>query len=136
MQQQLSNMGKADLRAACKEAAIKNYSKMTVADMRTALATMTTPTVEVQPQPQTIVVKPQRPPVDEKNGVRAPLSGVCRDLWDALSAMLAKGTAPDSKAVRELTEKKGWNQNNSSIEFSRWRRYHGFARPAKAPKAN
>ena len=42
MQTQLSEMGKVELRDACKNAGVKNYGKMTVDEMRAALAALTT----------------------------------------------------------------------------------------------
>lgn len=126
MQTQIENMGKVQLRAACRDAKVTGYSKMTVAGMRAALAALTT-----VPEP-VAKARPARLVAEERNGVRAPIQGVCRDLWGALNDMVAKGLTPDAAAVRDLSEKRKWNQNNSSIELSRWRKFHGYARPTRA----
>jgi len=68
-----------------------------------------------------------RIPAQEQNGVKRPREGgVCRAVWDALDAVVSKGAQPTARDVRELVEKKGWNQNNASIELSRWRKFNGI----------
>jgi hypothetical protein len=65
---------------------------------------------------------------EEAHGIVKPRDGgVCRAVWDALDSIRADGTAPTSKEVRALAEKKEWNLNNASIELSRWRRFHGIS---------
>lgn len=137
-------MNKIELRAACKAAKIKNYSKMTVAGMRAALTKLTTirkadTTLLADAFPAPAKAKPAakkdsepRVPPVEQNGVRAPIKGVCADVWTACDDWLASTeAAPKAADLREPAEKRNWNQNNVSIEVSRWRKYHGFARPAK-----
>jgi hypothetical protein len=75
-----------------------------------------------------------RPPLEEKNGIKRPREGgVCAAVWSALDGFAAKGEPPSSKDVRELVEKHKWNQNNASIEFSRWRKFNGIAPSANKP---
>jgi len=69
----------------------------------------------------------------EQNGVRAPIKGVCRDVWDALDKLRADSVEPTSRHVSEMVAKRKWNQNNASIELSRWRKYHGLKRPVTLP---
>lgn len=61
----------------------------------------------------------------ERNGVKRPLpGGVCAQVWDALDAAIAAGTALTSKELPALAEQHGWNLNNVKIEFYGWRKYN------------
>lgn len=73
MEKQLSEMGKQQLRAACKTAGVKNYGKMTVEGMRTALAALT----RTHNQPETAVT------------AKAPPAGVVKD--ESADAPRARG---------------------------------------------
>lgn len=132
---QVSEMNKVQLRAACKEAKIANYGTMSVEKMRAALKkVMTTaePTrVEASSAP-VVKEKPARVRAEERNGVKRPIRGVCADVWAACDALLASGTAPDAKSMRERADKNGWNQTNVSIELGRWRKFNGIARQPKS----
>ena len=70
----------------------------------------------------------------EQNGVRAPIKGVCRDVWDALDKLRANDIEPTSQHVKDLGAAKDWNPANASIELGRWRKFHGLKRPAPLPR--
>jgi len=120
---EIQTMGKTELRAACKDAKIKNYSKLTVAGMREALAQLTTPATEKAAQP--------RVEREERNGVRKPIKGVCADVWAKCAELHDAGTL-DSKTLLAWSDKKGLNRSNTSIELSAFRRFHGLSKPRKA----
>ena len=64
---------------------------------------------------------------EERNGIKKPsVGGQCRAVWDALDDMVAAGTQPTAKQVKELAEERGWNPNNASIEFYQWRKFNGI----------
>jgi hypothetical protein len=75
------------------------------------------------------VSKAPREPQVVQNGVKQPRSGgLCRSVWDALTALRATGVEPASKDARQLAQDNGWNVNNALIELSRWRKFNGIAR--------
>lgn len=114
---ELATMNKTELRAACKDAKIKNYSKLNVASMREALTQLDTQ---------------ERPEREERNGVRRPLRGVGADVWQALDELREKGVEDLTTAIRAIGEERNWNRNNVSIELSGYRRFHGIVRKKKA----
>lgn len=62
-------------------------------------------------------------PREQRNGVKRPVAGgLCRAVWDWLDQH------PNAKLgeVREVAIRKGWNQNNASIELYQWRRFNGL----------
>jgi hypothetical protein len=64
---------------------------------------------------------------ETKNGVTRPsIGGACRDVWDALDAIVAEGGKPTAKDVRGLAQHEGWNINNALIEFYQWRKFNGI----------
>lgn len=72
----------------------------------------------------------------EQNGIKRPSAGgLCRQVWDAMDALReqASGTIPTSQQVRTLAAEKGWNLNNTMIEFYQWRKFNGIT--GRAPKA-
>ena len=74
------------------------------------------------------VVTASKSTLEERNGIKRPREGgKCAAVWAALDDVVSKGEQPTSKDLRELVTKKGWNQNNASIELSRWRRFNGIA---------
>jgi hypothetical protein len=137
-------MGKSELRAACKAADI-SYGKLTVGDMRDALkakhapaapVVIAEPAPAVEPTPAPVAAEPVKkasaPKVqrERRNGVSCPGEGTaCRAVWDALDAMLAAGVTPAAKDARDLAAAKGWNENNALIELSAWRKFNGLAKP-------
>ena len=151
-----NEMGKVELRLACKEAGIKNYGKMTNDGMRAALtahhATATaTETEVVVDAPEAVLeaalevlevleASMEKEPVarasgglkieknrEERNGIKKPSAGgICRAVWDALDALVASGETPTAKSVKALAQEQGWNPNNASIEFYQWRKFHGI----------
>lgn len=73
-----------------------------------------------------VAVKTPRP---EQNGVKAPLKGKCRDVWDWCDDWKqTTGSAPTAADARDHATKVGWNLSNTSIELSAWKRFHGLTR--------
>lgn len=69
---------------------------------------------------------------EERNGVKRPsVGGKCRAVWDALDAMVAEGNPPASKTVKEMAVVRGWNPNNTVIEFYQWRKFNGITGRSK-----
>lgn len=168
-----NEMGKVELRQACKDAGIKNYGRMNNDGMRAALeahyaeakgaeeaAPEAVVTEEVQEEAPVsapsglasmvqqmmganekkaereaapaaakrtssgLKIEKER---EERNGIKKPsVGGQCRAVWDALDDMVAAGTQPTAKQVKELAEERGWNPNNASIEFYQWRKFNGI----------
>lgn len=74
------------------------------------------------------VATPGKLALEERNGTKRPREGgKCAEVWAALDDVVSKGEQPTSKHLRELVEKRKWNQNNAGIEFSRWRRFNGIS---------
>lgn len=72
----------------------------------------------------------------EQNGIKRPSAGgLCRQVWDAMDALREQqaGSIPTSQQVRQLATDKGWNLNNTMIEFYQWRKFNGIT--GRAPKA-
>lgn len=66
---------------------------------------------------------------EERNGVKRPKAGgLCAAVWDWLDAN-SGATVKDAKAV---AAERGWNTNNVTCEFYRWRRFNGITGRAKA----
>lgn len=77
-----------------------------------------------------------------QNGVKHPLpGGKCAAVWAFCDTVLASSGAPPSTAqVKQHSAEQGWNGNNTTIELSYWRKYHGIpartvAQVAEAPQA-
>lgn len=144
------NMNKMELRAACKEAGIKNYSKMNNDGMRVALmqvhASVAVQEVKEDDVPATesasveaeaaskskgLKIEKDR---EERNGVKRPsIGGICRAVWDFLDGVVAEGSMPTIGTVKFRAEEEGWNINNASIEFYQWRKFNGIR--GRQPKA-
>lgn len=64
---------------------------------------------------------------EERNGVKRPSTGgMCRAVWDLLDEVREMGIMPTAKHVKTLATEHRWNQNNASIEFYQWRKFHGI----------
>jgi len=142
-------MNKMELRAACKAAGIKNYGKMDNAGMRTALVAslpkfepikgslvdivstqLNQPESKLKngkfpPRPKMKKLETER---EERNGVKRPSTGgLCRAVWDMLDGIMAEQqTIPRLKAVKEISEGRGWNLNNVTIEYYRWKKFNSY----------
>jgi hypothetical protein len=122
-----NEMGKTELRAACKAAGIK-YGKLTLDQMRAALAALQPSAPELKPIKRTkakdVKTTVQR---EQRFGVKRPNpGGKCAAVWEALDDMVAKGLTPDVAAIREWAAKHKQNANNAQIEFYGWRRWNGL----------
>ena len=148
----IDNMGKTELRAACKSAGIP-YGKLNNEGMREALKAKQSvkPVASKTPVEQAVkeaIAEKDTPAQravsaltpksglkiekdrEERNGVKRPsVGGTCRAVWDALDRIGKTATAKDVKA---LAEKQGWNANNTSIEFYQWRKFNGITGRQKA----
>jgi hypothetical protein len=69
----------------------------------------------------------------QQNGVKEPSKGgLCRAVWDALSAMTKDGNVPAVADIKAHAEEQGWNVANASIEYYQWRKFHGIS--GRGPK--
>lgn len=123
--QSVNSMNRATLRAACSAAKITGYSKMTVAQMRTAVQHHMER--EMAPAAKAAPVPKKSAPVtvarcEVQNGVRKPIKGVCADVWSWLN----DHRDAEAAAVRAWAEKKGLNVSNALQERSAFRRFHGI----------
>lgn len=60
-----------------------------------------------------------------QNNIQEPGPGKCRDVWDMLDAMDNAPAVTLSAAVL-LGLEKGFNPNNTRVEFYRWRAFNGY----------
>jgi hypothetical protein len=60
----------------------------------------------------------------ERNGIKAPIKGVCAVAWDVFSASKQPLACADLPALAEQT---GLNLGNLQIELRRWKRFNGHA---------
>jgi len=51
--------------------------------------------------------------------------GKCATVWNTLDKLSAKSKVPTLQEMREIARKNNWNENNTRIEYYRWRNYHG-----------
>lgn len=121
MQSKVDTMGKVELRAACRDAKVKGYSKMSVATMRTALTALAPIAVM-----ETVFKEVKR---EERNGVKRPLNpeSKCGQVWAALDEIVAKGETDLTTAIHAIGEKRGWNRSNTSQELSAYRKHMGLS---------
>lgn len=87
-------------------------------------------TVKVAPVAPTVKAEPKKSgkaPAVIQNGVRRPGKGKCADVWNELDAMRADANSiPTIHDVKALSDARGWNMNNTTIEFYGWRKFHGL----------
>ncbi|MGE0582996.1 MAG: hypothetical protein AB7P31_12800 [Steroidobacteraceae bacterium] len=132
--QSVNSMNRATVRAACSAANIKGYSKMTVAQMRTAvqqhMEREMAAAVKAAPVP-----KKASPVIgarcEVQNGVRKPITGVCADVW----LWMSEHRDADAADVRAWAEKKSLNVSNAMQERSAFRRFHGITSAVAAQAA-
>jgi len=60
----------------------------------------------------------------ERNGIKAPIKGVCAMAWDVFSSSKQPLSCADLPALAEQT---GFNLSNLQIELRRWKRFNGHA---------
>lgn len=66
-----------------------------------------------------------------QNGVKIPSSGtLCRAVWDELTTMSAvpEAATPTAAEIKAVGVLRGWNNNNVSIEYYRWKKFNGIGR--------
>jgi len=126
-----TEMGKVELRAACKEAGI-SYNKLNNDGMRMCLRAHEDHLKNAAKAAKTdghtgtgVKIEKDR---EERNGIKRPSAGgKCRAIWDALDAyQVEEKEVPTADVVRELAKDEGWNSNNAMIEFYQWRKFHGI----------
>ncbi len=72
-------------------------------------------------------VKEQKQEGSKQNGIREPgPTGKCRDVWNLLNE-ISKHEQVSAPRARELAKMRGWNERNATIEFYRWKRFHGYS---------
>jgi hypothetical protein len=161
MNMNFETMGKTELRAACKEAGISygklNVAGMRAAlteayaEGEAMLEDAAELDLQQNPEPvataaekrrdararvnaahkQAEAKKAAREPREERNGVKRPGPGLCRDVWDYLDKT---GNAMPAD-LKDVASQKGWNFGNVTIELYQWRRFHGLGRPEKKAEA-
>jgi hypothetical protein len=52
--------------------------------------------------------------------------GLCAAVWTELDKLAKKGT-PELQAILKVGGRKGWNANNTRVEYYRWRQAHGIS---------
>lgn len=76
------------------------------------------PVKPVQPASKGLRIQKDRV---ERNGLKQPSAGgMCRAVWDWCSA---QSEPPTAKQLKAAAAEHGWNANNASIEFYRWRKW-------------
>lgn len=139
-------MNKQELRQACRENGIKNYGKMTVAQMRTELIAKLE-SEQTQNKLRTIIEglqvhvaqtakvaqtqKPRKSTVKKieqnrptQNGVTRPsIGGKCRRVWDILDEL----ETPSLANIKKIAKQRRWNLNNTIIEYYQWKKFNRAA---------
>lgn len=80
---------------------------------------------KVQAAPVGLKIEKDR---EERNGVTRPsIGGICRSIWDACDAMRAATLgSPTVREIKEHANLKGWNLTTTTIQFYKWREFHGI----------
>lgn len=79
--------------------------------------------VEVQKEK----TKEAKQTTSNQNGIKEPgPTGKCRAVWDMLNEV-SKREQVSALRARELAKLHGWNERNATIEFYRWKRFHGYS---------
>jgi hypothetical protein len=132
MSKTFDEMGKEELRAACKSAGVVGYGKLNndgmrallVADVQARMEAKAAAEAASKPVGTTRVVQKDRP---EQNGVIRPSNGtICGDIWTALDTIHASGAVPTTKDLAVLREKNGWQKHTASTQFQRWREFNAL----------
>lgn len=62
-----------------------------------------------------------------KHDVQAPMSGVCRTIWDFCEKQKKeKQIIMKPKAMKKVAEDKGWNKTNAVLAMYKWRHFNGI----------
>lgn len=144
-----AEMGKTELRAACKEAGI-SYGKLNNDGMRDALrAAQPKPVVTLSAEDKQQIANEARDRSsdnrhtgtgikiekdrEERNGIKRPsIGGKCRAIWDALDAYRDEvGELPTARVTRDLAADEGWDPTTTSIQFYQWRKFNGITGRSK-----
>jgi hypothetical protein len=140
----IDDMGKDDLRKACKAAQI-SYGKLSNLQMRDALkvawarttipasaeALVTTPPAAEAPAavPAEKSAKPARVPAESRGGVTRPKAGsICASIWEACDELIAAGTEITFAALKEKLPKV--NDATLRTQKQRHRVFTGAAKEA------
>lgn len=150
-----AEMGKTELRAACKDAGVKGYGNMTNEGMRIALSNMAllksvaaAPVTPVAPVAEPTPVAAPAPAAvettglkieqnrEKRNGVTRPsIGGKCRAIWDALDEYVAdpdnEGEKPTAKVIKAIGAEEGWDKTTTMIQFYQWRKFNGIVGRSK-----
>lgn len=79
-----------------------------------------------QPAPKTLRIEKNR---DTKHDVTKPsIGGMCRRVWDWCDSFKELEKRPPCLAEAKATAKAhDWNENNTVIEYYRWRQFNGIS---------
>jgi hypothetical protein len=121
----LNEMNKAELRAACKEAGVKNYGNMTTQQMREAVAATQAPVKRDVAMGTGIKIEKNR---EERNGIKRPsIGGVCSKIWAFCDAYLAEcGRAPKLSVMKQRAELEKWDSVTTVVQYYQWRKFQGI----------
>jgi hypothetical protein len=53
-------------------------------------------------------------------------NGVCAQVWKALDRLSRRNPRPSITDILKVSSRKGWNNNNTRVEYYRWRKAHGI----------
>jgi|SRR6187399_2644125 len=102
---------------------------------------ISTPVVETVETPVEAVETPEAPVVPTEAPAEAAVAaapaevvkvkkypregGKCWQVWNACDELVAAGTHPTVKHLRDHAVENNWNVSNASQEFYAWRKFHG-----------
>jgi hypothetical protein len=81
--------------------------------------------VEAAAAPAEAAVAADTPVAVAKTKKYPRVGGKCWQVWNACDELVAAGTHPTVKHLRDHAVANNWNVSNASQEFYAWRKYHG-----------
>ena len=77
-----------------------------------------------------VASKVEEAPVKDRSTIARPAAGGrCAKVWDALDKMSEqKGGTPSLQEVRKEAMRRRWNKSTATIQYYRWRNFHGITR--------
>lgn len=58
--------------------------------------------------------------------IKAPTSGVCRQVWKTLDRIQKRNPRPTARDIRRVASRRGWNETTATVQLYRWRKAHGI----------
>lgn len=74
-------------------------------------------------------------PTAAKPLTRPASGGRCAAVWDKLDELKVSGEVPTLKQIKKVARRRRWNENNTRIEYYRWRNFNGI-RGQVQPQSN